>query len=111
VIGAKLAGMFALLPGLLAVFSTTMKFQAKANQHYRRKDALQILQHRLLFELPVSPTEAQIAAISHQWDELTNRMNDEWERSLQFDWAHFAANGQGRAHSNHTTPKRTSSSA
>ena len=37
VIGAKLAGMLALLPGLLAVFSTTMRFQAKANQHYPAK--------------------------------------------------------------------------
>ena len=108
VIGAKLAGMLALLPGLLAVFSTTMRFQAKANQHYRRKDALEILRHRLLYELPLSPTEADIAAVSQEWGELTNQMNDEWERSLQFDWAHFAANGRGRPHSNHTPPKRTS---
>jgi len=88
-IGTKVVGLFALLPGLLAVFSTTMKFQAKANQYYRRKDALKALRHRLIFELPVSPTEADIASISQQWGELNNRMNDEWERSLQFDWSHF----------------------
>src|SRR5437764_13981857 len=55
IIPAKAAGALALLPGLLAVFATTMKFQAKANQHYRRKDALQILRNRLLFELPEPP--------------------------------------------------------
>lgn len=101
VIGARLAGAFALLPGLLAVFSTTMKFQAKANQYYRRKDALQLLRNRLLFELPVSPNEADVAAISHEWGELTNRMNDEYERSLQFEWANFAGNGRSSARSDH----------
>ena len=41
----ELVGALALLPGLLAIFATTMKLQAKANQHYRRKDALQALRN------------------------------------------------------------------
>ena len=96
ILAAKAAGALALLPGLLAVFATTMKFQAKANQHYRRKDALQILRNRLLFELPEPPADTDIAAISREWADLTNRMNDEYERSLQFDWAHFTTDTQDR---------------
>jgi hypothetical protein len=90
IFASELVGALALLPGLLAIFATTMKLQAKANQYYRRKDALLALYNRLKFELPDPPQNTDIADISRAWGELTSRMNDEWERSLQFDWAHFA---------------------
>jgi hypothetical protein len=78
----KYIGAIALLPGFFAACSTTLRLQAKANQHYRRKDALQLLRNRLLFELPEAPTASDIAELSKAWGVLTDRMNDDWEKSL-----------------------------
>jgi hypothetical protein len=88
-LGAKAVGVIALVPAYISLFATTLKLQGKGNSHYRRKDALQLLRRRLIYEIPLNPTETDVKEISRAWSVLTDRMNDEWEQSLQFDWAHF----------------------
>lgn len=78
----KLTGGLALIPGILALLATTMKFQGKANWHYRRQYALLALKQKLLYELPETPTSDDIAAISRSWSELGQKMQEEWERAF-----------------------------
>ena len=83
VVNQQYVGALALLPGFFSTFSVTMSLQEKANQYYRRKDALQLIRNRLLFELPGPPTSSDIAKLSESWGALTTQMNEDWEKSIR----------------------------
>jgi hypothetical protein len=87
---AKQAGLFAAVPGAIALIASTLKFQEKSNWHYRRKNGLKNLRHRLLYELPESPTADNVAAISQGFREFEDLMRKSWEEELAFSWATFS---------------------
>jgi hypothetical protein len=75
----------AFLPAALSVFATNLKYQDRANWHYRGKDALNRLLNRLRFELPDPPTPEAVAAISQEMSELNVAMSAEWEALFGLD--------------------------
>jgi hypothetical protein len=90
----KITGIFAALPGITALFAVTLKPAGRANWHYRKKDGLNALRRRLLFELPAEPTADNVAAISKSWTDLTKKMNETWEREFTLSWANFSTHHQ-----------------
>jgi hypothetical protein len=86
---AKQTGFFAAVPGAIALFASTMKFQEKSNWHYRRKNGLKSLRRRLSYELPESPTADNVAAISEGLRKFEDLMQKSWEEELAFSWAAF----------------------
>lgn len=91
---AKLIGGLALGPATCAIIATTFRFQARSLWHYRKKDGLDMLRHRLLFQLPESPTADNVAAISRDWEKLTDEMQKEWENNFTFNWTGFLGHGR-----------------
>lgn len=86
----QVAGSIALLPAAVALIATSMKFQGKANWHYRKKEALEGLRCRLQFELPESPSADDVASISESFRGITEKMTKEWEKELALDFSYFA---------------------
>jgi len=82
----KVFGALALLPAAIALIGTTMKFQEKAFWHFRKQEALLGLRQRLRYELPESATADSVAAISEAYRKLTEKMTQEWEREMRFDF-------------------------
>jgi hypothetical protein len=104
-IAAALLGLIPILPiqkwevGLVAAISPALVaasrqlgFQQKANWHYRKVDRITTLQRRLAYELPVSPSPDNLAAISRAWSTLDTDMSKEWE-----DMQHEPTTTPGRA--------------
>jgi len=78
----KEAGFFAAVPGAIALFASTLKFQEKSNWHYRRKNGLKSLRGRLLYELPESPSADNV--------KFEDIMLKSWEEELAFSWTMFS---------------------
>ncbi|HJS84912.1 MAG TPA: hypothetical protein VJ779_05585 [Acetobacteraceae bacterium] len=72
-------GVLAAISTALVTASRQLGLQQKANWHYRKVDRLKGLQRRLLYELPISPTADNLAAISRAWSALDSEMTREWE--------------------------------
>jgi hypothetical protein len=89
----QVAGGIALLPGILALGTTVLKPQGRANWHYRKKDSLNALRRRLAYEMPEPPSPDDISAISSSWTELNAKMNEEWERNFTLSWTLFMKHG------------------
>jgi hypothetical protein len=71
-------GLAAISAALIAA-SRQLGFQQKANWHYRKVDRLRTLQRRLSYELPISPSADNIAAISSALSAIDTDMSKEWE--------------------------------
>jgi hypothetical protein len=71
-------GLAALSTALIAA-SRQLGFQQKANWHYRKVDRLRTLRNRLSYELPISPSADNIAAISSPRSAMDTEMSKEWE--------------------------------
>jgi hypothetical protein len=71
-------GLAALSTALIAA-SRQLGFQQKANWHYRKVDRLRTLRNRLSYELPISPSADNIAAISSAMSAIDTEMSKEWE--------------------------------
>jgi len=87
---AEHAGSLALIPGVLALVESNLKFAGKSDWHYRKLYALENLSSRLRFQLPVAPSADQIAAIASERDQLKVAMNKEWEQKFPLIWTGFA---------------------
>ncbi len=72
-------GLLAAASVALVGASRQLGLQEKANWHYRKTDALIALRRRLAFELPLSPTADDLAAISKAWSDLDSNMTKQWE--------------------------------
>jgi hypothetical protein len=72
-------GLVAAISTALIAASRQLGFQQKANWHYRKVDRLKTLQRRLTYELPVSPSADNLAAISRAWSAVDTDMSKEWE--------------------------------
>lgn len=75
----KLFAIVAFLPAALATFTTNLKFQDRANWHYRKKDSLNGLRNSLRFQLPDPPTRESVADIAEALTALNKGMSEEWE--------------------------------
>ena len=71
-------GLISALSGGFTILSRHVGFQRKANWHYRKVDGLGALRRRLQFELPLSPSPDNVAAISKALSELDSTMSKEW---------------------------------
>jgi hypothetical protein len=83
---AKWVGVIAFLPAALAIAANTLKLQAKANWHYQQEIQLNGLSRRLQFEMPVNPSADNIAAICAAWRNLSESMEDIWQKTLTVDF-------------------------
>jgi|SRR5882724_5375596 len=87
VLSIKQTGAIALLPGVLALFASVLKFEGKSGWQYRKQQALDDLKDRLLLQLPESPTADQIAEIARKKNELIHDMQRQWEREFSLNWS------------------------
>ena len=90
-LGLLTVGVIALIPGTLALLSTTIKFEGRAMWHYRKKRELDALSSRLKFEMPTPPTADQIALISRTRSQLDKNLGVEWEKEFALGWGWFQA--------------------
>ncbi len=83
----KQTGAIALLPSILALIATTLKFEGKSAWHYRKKNRLEDLRDQLILQLPEIPTLDQIAALSKKRSNCIKSFQDEWEPNFPMDWS------------------------
>jgi hypothetical protein len=95
-LNGQITGGIALLPGILALVATVLKPQDRANWHYRKKDSLNALRRRLIYELPDSPSSDNVAAISNDWATLDKQFNEEWEKNFALTWSPFSKSDSQR---------------
>jgi hypothetical protein len=93
-LGAQAVGAIALIPGVFALLSTTIKFDGRAMWHYRKKRELDALWRRLKFEMPTPPTADQIALVSAERSALDKRLDIDWEKEFALGWGWFHAMGR-----------------
>jgi hypothetical protein len=79
----------AFVPGAVAVIAATMKFEGKSDWHYQKLYGFQGLKSRLLYQLPLTPSVDDIAAISLDRTNLITRMEKKWEVALSLSWSQF----------------------
>ncbi len=72
-------GLLAAVSTALIAISRQLGLQQKSNWHYRKTERLKALQRRLAYELPLSPSADNLAAISRAWSALDADMTKEWE--------------------------------
>jgi hypothetical protein len=94
-VSSKIVGGIAILPPLIAFVAINLKFDAKASWHYRKRDALESLRSRLLYQQPTSPSTDSVASVASDWAVLNRTMQVEWDRLLAFNW-----NGLTQGHAN-----------
>jgi hypothetical protein len=82
-------GAIALIPGTASLAALRFKLQARSNWHYRKYDAVTALKSRLEYRLPLDFTDEDIGSIAAARDELIERMQLEWEKTMSFDWTDF----------------------
>ena len=90
-IDKRMIGAVALIPASLALISNTMKFDEKAKYHNRKKTCLQAIWRQLKFELPLCPSDDDLARISSRYSELDSRFNAEWETEFALNWGWTSA--------------------
>jgi hypothetical protein len=103
---SKTVGALALLPGVIAAMAASLKMQTKANQYYRRKDALQFLRNYLMYDCPIPCTQEAISKVTAAWQELTERANKEFEDMAAPEWANVFAHIPRTDASQHSTTNR-----
>ncbi len=91
---SKVLGGIALVPGFVAAIATSLKLQARANFHYRKRYILDGLWRRLRYELPDPPDAVKVAAVSSAWTELENTSEDLWEKGFRFSWEGVTKTGE-----------------
>jgi hypothetical protein len=85
VVSSAVVGGIAAAAGILLAFGRDLKFQEKANWHYRRAEGTAAFQSRLEYQLPESPTVDNIAAVAAAYDRFSGDMTKEWEDRLAAD--------------------------
>lgn len=80
---SALVGTASLVPGLIALAMTAWKPQDRANWHLEKNSEINILIERLLYQLPLQPTEDNVAAIAKDRAELDRRMNASWKEHFK----------------------------
>ena len=82
--GNKIVGSLALIPGVISIFPTSLKLQARASWHYRKKDAAQGLLNEIEYGVSDPPLIDEIKAIAAKLSTLNIDMGREWETALAF---------------------------
>jgi hypothetical protein len=88
-LSSQATGGLALLPGLMAIVASNLKFQGKSNWHFRKTEAVDGLLHRLIYELPINPTAQDVAAVSALLTKTKQDFLKEWEKTFQHNWDNF----------------------
>jgi hypothetical protein len=101
---SKIVGGIAVLPPLIAYIAVNLKLEDKSSWHYRKGHALRVLKSRLMYQLPEAPTVDNVAAIADERDKLHVRMQEEWERSLRFNWAAIMQAPKSQSSGSSSTP-------
>jgi hypothetical protein len=81
----KVLGVIALVPAIATLIGTVLQPQGRSSWHYKKKDKLNALRRRLLYQLPESPSADNVAAIAKEWDGIDDEMNEAWEKNLSID--------------------------
>ena len=85
---SRATGALALIPGVVSVMATAVKFDVRANYHRRKRISLDALLRRLLYELPEHPTADDLGTISSEWTAIEKATQKEYEK-IAFDWRIF----------------------
>ena len=78
-------GGIAATAGILLAFGRDLKFQQKANWHYRRAEGIARFQNRLEYQVPEFPHVDNIAKVAADYDRFSETMTKEWEENVAFD--------------------------
>jgi hypothetical protein len=78
-------GGIAAAAGILLAFGRDLKFQQKANWHYRRAEGIARFQNRLEYQVPEFPHVDNIAKVAADYDRFSETMTKEWEENVAFD--------------------------
>ena len=89
-VSSKITGSIAFVPGFLALIGSTFKFEGRSTWHFRKKYAYQALKYRLMFKLPVRPSNEEVGEIMEEWIRIKERMLKEWDDSLELNWGSLA---------------------
>lgn len=86
-IEATVVGSLAVIPAIVAFLSSNMKFQDRANWHYRISHAFDGLRQELSYEGPEPLTASYVAAISKRKRDMQTAMEVEWQASFNLESA------------------------
>jgi|SRR5215510_3591342 len=86
---SQVTAALALVPGGIALLATSLKFESRCNWHYKRFYALSALIRTLEIELPETPTQDQLTAVSTSLSKLEIDMEAIWENDVSLDWQQF----------------------
>jgi hypothetical protein len=79
---SKIVGAIAIVPGIISVFPTQLKFQERAHWHFRKRDQLQGIINELRYGIPEVPTVDDIRHIADKFTALNLTMGAEWVRDI-----------------------------
>ena len=81
-VSKEVVSFLALVPGFLALFPATLKFQEKANWHYRKADGIDALIIRLNYLGTPDGADAHRREIAAAYAEMIVEAGRDWERSI-----------------------------
>jgi hypothetical protein len=82
---SAVVGGIAAAAGILLAFGRDLKFQQKANWHYRRAEGTARFQNRLEFQLPEFPHVDNVKEVAADYARFSQDMTKEWEDHVAFD--------------------------
>lgn len=81
---SQLVGILALIPAAATIILKQLNFQAKANWHYAKTDALKALRLKTDYGLPADYQADDIAAIAAEYGKTNSDFSKRWEESAAF---------------------------
>jgi hypothetical protein len=97
-LSARLLGMIALVPTGAMLVNTVYQPHDRARWHYTKRDRLNALRRRIMYELPEQLSGDDVAAVSHDWSTLNAEMDAQWYKSIRINWkSHLAVIRRHRA--------------
>lgn len=82
---SDLTGILALIPGLLILAATQLKFQARSHWHHKKYHRLSALVLKIRFQTPADPSDDELHALAEEYKQIHIGMEDEWQRDLSLD--------------------------
>jgi hypothetical protein len=84
-ISSSVIGGIAAFSGLLLAFGRDLKFQQKANWHYRKSEGAGRFHDQLAFGLPERPSVENVAAVAADYARFEEEMTARWENNVAAD--------------------------
>ena len=87
ILSAFWLGIIALVPTGAMLVDRFYQPHDRARWHYTKRNRLNALRRRLIYEAPEQLSAENVAGVSRDWETLTDVMDDEWYRTIRIDWS------------------------